>query len=616
MTTSSHLSDSTYTFFTLQASVLQCCFKHPKRPWSSILHLHSLSSLPILSLFPLFPFQATSDVMSFSSTLNAINAYREKERSWSSGPIKILCSNSLLSTDHEEVNITPTLGHRAKCPTAIDRNDTSCLWLPPNLNMNNDQFRKKEIYPTIIRACAAAGFKVGCRYRKERTSIRVECARRRQSDEVKSKEYASKTPRNVKDCSKPPVPRQEKTHRSIKSKNENMPSQSICPFNFNMFWDESHKRWFLPRKQFGSSMHVGHFKIEPQHVRLASKHSLSDPEQQLSLDCYDTGMDNTSTAALIEQRTGSGSLVTWHQLRYMKNKHKNLMLTGDATDNAPTPADRLVRQLSRDPSKSFVALFAEFHSGLVTIKTRSKRQNNSHAMSDFNHDLQDDTDSPIAFAQSLRKRLQASSSGKILLMIAWTSDHSRLQFDEISEFCGIDDTFDTNSEERPLLTVVGRCNQNHIFDILRAFMPSTAKWAYIFLFSFAFPQLHPGMALSKLSHIQTDACPQEISSLENTISLARTQKITCAGRSGDYGNNIPWSNAKNAYCAWHLIDRNFLSDSKYKASICEAKSDSILTRVEIDIIVRWMWYLVKYYVSDEEVEFSFTLLSWYISTED
>ncbi|KAL7549107.1 hypothetical protein ACHAWF_012377 [Thalassiosira exigua] len=393
-----------------------------------------------------------------------------------------------------------------------------------------------------------------------------------------------------------------------------MPSQSICPFNFNILGDTSHNTWFLPRKQSGSFRHVGHFKIEPQHVRLASKHSLSDPEQQLSLDCYDTGIDNTSTAALIEQRTGS--LVGWDQLRYMKNNHKNLMLTDNATDNETTPADCLVRQLSRDPSESFVALFAEFHSGLVTIKTRSKRQNNSDVMSDFNHDLQDDTDNPIAFAQSLRKRLQASSSGKILLMIAWTSDHSRLQFDKFSEFCGIDDTAETNSEERPLLTVVGRCNQNHIFDILRAFMPSTAKWAYNFLFHYAFPQLHPGTALSRLSHIRTDACAQQISSLENTITLARAQKITSAERPGGYADYIPWSNAENAYCAWHLIDRDFLSDSKYKASICEAKSDSILTRVEIDIIVRWMWYLVKYYVSDEEVEFSFNLLSWYISTED
>ncbi|KAL7551652.1 hypothetical protein ACHAWF_014837 [Thalassiosira exigua] len=147
-------------------------------------------------------------------------------------------------------------------------------------------------------------------------------------------------------------------------------------------------------------------------------------------------------------------------------------------------------------------------------------------------------------------------------------------------------------------------------------MPSTAKWAYNFLFNYAFPLLHPGTALCRLSHIRTDACPQQISSLETTIARAREKKNTYGSDPLKPAIAIPWSNAENAYCAWHIIDRNFLSDPEYKASICEAKADSVLTRVEIDIIVKWLWYLVKYYVSDEEVALSFSLLSWYLGVED
>ena len=42
----------------------------------------------------------------------------------------------------------------------------------------------------------------------------------------------------------------------------------------------------------------------------------------------------------------------------------------------------------------------------------------------------------------------------------------------------------------------------------------------------------------------------------------------------------------------------------------------IFGRLEIDIIVRWMWYFIKYYKTMEEVELSAFLLNYYMTEED
>jgi hypothetical protein len=65
----------------------------------------------------------------------------------------------------------------------------------------------------------------------------------------------------------------------------------------------------------------------------------------------------------------------------------------------------------------------------------------------------------------------------------------------VPEVISGDDTEGTNSEERPLYTLIGKDQNEKIFPIAWAFMPSKAFWAYEWFFSIAVPALHPGDAI-------------------------------------------------------------------------------------------------------------------------
>ncbi|KAL7529078.1 hypothetical protein ACHAWF_002826, partial [Thalassiosira exigua] len=564
---------------------------------------------------------------SYFNTIDTISNLQEEAKVWTSGAIWFPLATSLSDDTVCSVDIASTIGHSKQVPHTLGRNDLNCLWFPSSFNVNSEQFRMKQLYPLIVRSCSKAGFHVGCRYYKNRTNVIVSCDKSRFSNQDKSKEYYVKRSRIVQNPDKPPAPKKSKTVRAIKSCVDHNVSESTCPFKFHVYWDATNNRWFIPRQGSGCIRHEGHLRIDPECVRMVTRHALPDHQHKVATDSLETGIDTTSTAGLIEKRTGLS--LSWQQVHYLKAKNRNALLLSDDSstlhpDNA-TAADRLLSWLSTDSTKSYVALMAEFNSNLITIKTRSIRPNHAAEIREFDSDLDDDTDSPARFAESLRKRLGLSSSGKLLLLIAWTSNRARLRFDKFPEFMGIDDTDETNSENRPLLTACGRDNENQVFDIIRAFLPSRARWAYNWLFRFGFPFLLPGTALSRVTHIKTDACPNLTFALEHVIKRGIDSRHAAIAQGRQFMPShqhvmipvmIPWSLAMHAWCAWHLIDRNFINESYYKATLCQAKTSDIMCRVEIDTIVKWLWYLVKHYINEEEVNLSFELLVWYLSVED
>ena len=65
-----------------------------------------------------------------------------------------------------------------------------------------------------------------------------------------------------------------------------------------------------------------------------------------------------------------------------------------------------------------------------------------------------------------------------------------------------------------------------------------------------------------------------------------------------------FENAMQGWCAFHKIDRNFTHCPKYKSVLDGERNKDILNRIEIDIVVRWLWYFIKNYKTMEEVELS------------
>ena len=560
-------------------------------------------------------------MVTYSYAAANLSKAREEACNWTSGSIPLTVATSVCDDTDHDINLSDTIGHNCRAPVVGKRNDSNCYFLQSSFNENTELFRVNELYPLFILACRDAGFKVRGNYSSRLNSVSFSCWRSRFYNQDKSMEYYLNRDRNVKNPLNEPKTRKRKTPLPTKG---DLGNDIACKFKFFVYWDNNHKRWFLPHKQSGCINHCGHMHTTPSLLRSPAKVAGTTEEVLIAKDAMASEASATSAVSLFEQRTGHH--LEWHQLHYLKRKerqHLTIHKNGGGRGNK-SAADRLIHQLTTDKKKSFICLFADYSTGLLKIKTKKYSSNGTHTEEDFTDDLGDDIDNPELFAETLRSddneesestsdnqkgraNLQLSDSGQILLAIAWTADESRRLFDMFPEFVGGDDTEQTNSEDRPLYTLLGKDNNNKSFPILWAFMPSKAQWVFTWIFKHALPTLHPGTALQRVQLFATDADPQETRAAEGVVGDGKKEPMLCF---------FLLPKARHRWCGWHRIDRNLVNGPDYKAVLSEAKNHSVESRVEVDVIIRYMWYLIKHYEDANEVQCSLTFLKHYLSEED
>ena len=74
-------------------------------------------------------------------------------------------------------------------------------------------------------------------------------------------------------------------------------------------------------------------------------------------------------------------------------------------------------------------------------------------------------------------------------------------------------------------------------------------------------------------------------------------------------------NAHHRHCEWHKINRNFTEHSSYKSHLSRTRDKGYQSSVEVNTVVRWLWYFIKYYETPEEVKLSYELLKLYLSDD-
>ena len=461
---------------------------------------------------------------SYLNSSQQIGIIKAKAMCWTTGPLSIMVAASLVNDDLQSINLSDTIGHTTKVPRVGKRDNNNCHWLHSSINENYEEFRQSKIHPMFVLACKAAGFNVNCKYKKDRHCILFSCVRGSYHNEAKSREYFEKRLRIVQDSSQAPIPRKRKSRKPMKEEDGD---DITCKFVFRLYWDSTLKRWFLPHEQTGNLDHCGHMHVDPAHLRLMTKFAPVE-EIKIAKDSLEIKISATASRNLLEKRTGIA--LEWYQLQYLKNKDKNDLVIsqrdGDDTPSNPaliTGADRLTSDLMNDSTKSFVALFGDIKSGLLTLKTKYQNQNNSICIDDFTEDLGDSTDSPEQFAKDLAgaTNLKHSSSGTILLVCAWTTDEGRRMFDMFPEFCGGDDTEETNSEDRPLYSLLGKDNNNKSYVHTTVFMASKALWMFSWIFKCAVPILHPGTACLRIELMTTDADRQEVAAIDSAVGKGK-----------------------------------------------------------------------------------------------
>ena len=149
------------------------------------------------------------------------------------------------------------------------------------------------------------------------------------------------------------------------------------------------------------------------------------------------------------------------------------------------------------------------------------------------------------YVEAVIKALELSD-GEILLGVAWTTKDGYLNHKRFPNILGVNITFGTNNEKRPLLRVIGKNARNKNLPFIDAFLPSMQRYVFSWFFREAVPYLLDNEALLDTSLILTD---QDIHMLEALYPIINAID-------SKYGNAV------HRLCKWHKVSL-FAKNLKY-----------------------------------------------------
>lgn len=474
------------------------------------------------------------------------------------------------------------------------------VYLPAKYNQNNEEYREKIIAPIFSRSCANAGCEVHLRGYEEKNNfkLRFQCARGRI--------YTERTQQIPKQNEKV---RKTKTHRPLTK-------EERCPFEFAIFWDSKLSLWYFFLEGPGCAIHKGHCRKKLEEVRQLAN-NVPEDEMDIAKDLLSQHVPSMAIRSLVETRTGIQ--LSADQLRKVRTKLRDVsLLTGASSQNhTSTAADRLLNNLQESSTMSFVALFADYESNLMTVpKVRSLRQQKTSAVVEMlyenidtnagsqipvrtivnNVTLGDATESPISFANTVRNALKISGMPtKILLAVAWTSDESQRLSEMFPEVTSSDVTEKSNAEKRPLLMDVSLTSENKTFINTWAFLPSKASWVFEWYTSVAKPTLHSRRTIKMNQLNLTDEDP-----LEYEAFMRHS------------GPNKLYENAMSRLCAWHKNNRNLRKGSQ-ASSITKLGPRG---QNEFKAIEKWIYSLTDNIESAAEAAMSLLMMEEFLKQKE
>ncbi len=149
----------------------------------------------------------------------------------------------------------------------------------------------------------------------------------------------------------------------------------------------------------------------------------------------------------------------------------------------------------------------------------------------------DPTAEAESFVRNLIKGLSVED-GSVLLAIMWVTKDGKRYHQKYPHVLGLDVTFGTNAEKRPLFRSSGKTSDNNNIPHVNAFIPSEQRWVFEWCLHNAMPSLLDANALRKTSIIITDQDERMVGTLLSTLRN---------------GNSPIYGNAMNRLCKWHKV---------------------------------------------------------------
>ena len=153
--------------------------------------------------------------------------------------------------------------------------------------------------------------------------------------------------------------------------------EDTCKCHFQVYFDPTRNRWFLPHKQGGSASHLGHPKKDPELVRVRAAavgvQATKDAIMQLK-----EHINSNQVSGYIDQKTGM--VLEYHQVCHINKKRlqRQMLINldkidGDLPDKELSCAEKLINNLTANPKYSFVVLYGQYDDNRLTICQRSKK---------------------------------------------------------------------------------------------------------------------------------------------------------------------------------------------------------------------------------------------------
>ena len=331
---------------------------------------------------------------------------------------------AMSSTESRTIDLVATLEHKQQNNRWQSREQIlcGCHWFQSDVSSNSSECRHK-IVQILSKSCAVAGFSlisgkvVQTPNKNGLIPLRLTCNRSRQFPKNKKSKQLRRTETSRPKC-----------------------SSEKCPFAFTVYYDQSSSRWLLPGIQQGCSIHKNHPQLDtlcsPIRKSVVDLDELEMVFQQLKMN-----INPSLVAKLFAERTGTS--LSSAQLRKFRQIGQELSVDGEVQ----SPADKLLRHLNSDPSIHYVALTASTSlNKLVTIR-QSRRSRGQSLTTDFKNDDDLGDDSVHSFAETILNSLTVTSTQKLLLCVAWTTDDAQLLFQRFPHCFGTDVTNGTNQEK-------------------------------------------------------------------------------------------------------------------------------------------------------------------------
>ena len=128
--------------------------------------------------------------------------------------------------------------------------------------------------------------------------------------------------------------------------------------------------------------------------------------------------------------------------------------------------------------------------------------------------------------------------GSILLAVIWVQKQGQKYHLKFPAVIGLDVTFGTNAERRPLFRGSLKTSNNNNVPLINGYIPSEQRWVFEWLMEDALPGLLDTDALKKTRIIVSDQDAQLVGTLLSHLG---------EGGSAIYGN------ACNRLCKWHKV---------------------------------------------------------------